>query len=169
MKRLIGSLALLFVLALSGCSVETQDHTPQSTGAPDSPYRFTLKNLEGQDVSLNGLLANHKAVLLNFWATWCPFCVEEIPDLIRLQKKFTDRSFTVVGVDAGESPSAVKPFLDEHPFGYPVVLDTETSVSETYGVLGLPTSILIRSDGKVIGVYHAVTPQLEADIEALLV
>lgn len=163
--------AVTAVLVLSACSMQDTGSTagPASTGAAGSKYRFSLKDLDGKTVTLDGLLQNHKAVLLNFWATWCPFCIEEMPELVHIQEKYSGRSFTVVGINAGESREDARRFLDKRPVNYPILLDTDMAVSETYGVIGLPTSMLVRADGKVIGVYHSVSPKLEADIEAQLV
>lgn len=170
MKRAAAWAAILAAgLTLAGCSFETgREARLQSTGEPGSKYRFSLKDINGNTVSLDGLLANHKAVLINFWATWCPFCVEEIPELVKLQNKFAGRSFTTVGINAGESREDAAAYLKEHPVNYPILLDRDMAVGETYGIVGIPTSLLIRSDGRVMGVYHAVTAQLEAEIEQLL-
>lgn len=167
MRRAVWAVVLAAALA-AGCSSNGGGQAPQSTGASGSKYRFTLPDMDGKTVTMDGLLANHKAVLLNFWATWCPFCVEEMPDLVKLQDKFAGRSFTVVGIDAGESRDDVSAYLGRHPVNYPILLDKDMAVSETYGVIGLPTTMLVRADGKVLGVYHSVTPKLEADIEAAL-
>lgn len=170
MKRLAGwMLMMVFTAALSGCSIDVNgSNNPPSAGEPGSKYRFSLPDLEGKTVALDGLLQNHKAVLLNFWATWCPFCIEEIPDLNKLQAEMAGKSFTVVGINVGESRDDAAAFAQRHPMNFPIVLDRDMAVSETYSVIGLPTSMLIRSDGKVLGVYHSYTPQLRADVEAAL-
>ena len=126
---------------------------------------FSLKNLEGEAVQLSAVLAQHKLVLLNFWATLCPPCIEETPDLVALQRANRERSFTVLGVNVGESQSRVKNFVSRHLINYPVLLDRQTRVAESYGVVGIPTSILLKSNGEVVGVYHAVTEKLKRDIE----
>ncbi len=126
---------------------------------------FTLKNLDGEDVSLEALLKRNKAVLLNFWATWCPPCREEIPDLIKLQETYQGRSFTILGVDVGESGAKVSGFVKKIGINYPVVLDSDNRVTEIYRVVGIPTSLLIDSDGKILGVYHGFTGPLVEDVK----
>ena len=130
---------------------------------------FTLKNLEGKEISFESVLSSHKAVLINFWATWCPPCREEIPDLIKLQEQYKDKSFTVLGIDVGESAKKVSLVAQKIGINYPVLLDGEQQVSEAYGIVGIPTSYLVSSDGKVIGEYHSASPKLFADVEKAVV
>ena len=127
--------------------------------------RFSLEDLSGRTVSLDGLLKEKKAVLLNFWATWCPPCRAEIPDLIRLQEQYSARGFTVLGVNVGESQGKVSSFASKVGINYPVLLDGDQAVAEKYRVVGIPTSLLISSDGKILGEYHAATPELFSDVE----
>ena len=139
-----------------------------ASGELQASQKFTLNNLRNEPVSLDALLKQNKAVLINFWATWCPPCREEIPDLINLQKKFKDKSFTILGVDAGESQTKVLNFAEKIGINYPVVLDSDMAVAEHYSVVGIPTSFLVSSEGKILGEYHAYTRELVVDIEKVL-
>lgn len=130
--------------------------------------RFTLNDIHGTPVNLDSLLKQKKAILINFWATWCPPCREEIPGLIKLQETLKDRSFTILGVDVGESQKKVSSFAEKSGINYPVVLDSEMKVSESYAVFGIPTTFLVSSDGKILGEYHGFTKQLVADTEKAL-
>jgi thiol-disulfide isomerase/thioredoxin len=105
---------------------------------------------------------------VNFWATWCPPCREEIPDLIKLYAKNKDRGLEILGVDVGESPTKVSNFIEKAGINYPVVLDRDMSVSETYRVVGIPTTYLMNSEGAILGEYHGYTPQLVSDVEKAL-
>ena len=134
-------------------------------GCAEASTSFTLKDLKGQEVSLDSTLQQNKAVLLNFFATWCPPCREEIPDLIRLQEQYRDRGFTILGVDIGESQKKVSGFVEKMGINYPVVLDEKSSVARDYHVVGIPTSFLVGADGKILGEYHAATPELFEDVE----
>ena len=126
---------------------------------------FTLKDLENKEVSLSSVLKVHKAVLINFWATWCPPCREEIPGLINLQKTKGGDAFTVLGVDIGESGKKVSGFVKKYGINYPVLLDADQNVSEKNGIVGIPTSFLVASDGTILGEYHSYSPKLVADVE----
>lgn len=163
--RVLGQALVLGVCVLAwGCSAG-----PDATAAQlEGGQRFTLKDLEGNDVSLDSLLASRKAVLVNFWATWCPPCREEIPDLIRLQEAASARGLTVLGVDVGESQAKVASFVKKYGINYPVVLDSDMKVAESYRVVGIPTTLLIDSKGSVLGKYHAYTPELVRDVESVL-
>ena len=130
-------------------------------------HYFVLKNVEGQDVSLRTVLQQNKAVLLNFWASWCDPCIEEIPDLIRLQDEYKDLPFTILGIDVGESKRKVTWAINRMGINYPVVMDPELKVAETYNVRGIPTSLLINSEGEVMGIYHAYTRRLVKDVKSL--
>lgn len=150
-------------LLVSGCTAQ-ESRGPQ---LPES-HKFTLTNLQGEEVSLDGLLGQNKAVLINFWATWCPPCLEEIPDLIRLHEEYKDNSFTVLGVDVGESHAKVSRFVEKMGINYPVVLDEDMDVTRQYGVVGIPTTLLVDSEGRVLGQYHGFTRRLVADVEKAL-
>ncbi|MBI4432634.1 MAG: TlpA family protein disulfide reductase [Candidatus Omnitrophica bacterium] len=155
-RKIAGTVLLSAVFLVTGCG---QGQTSQN---------FTLPDLRGQSVSLESLLKENKAILLNFWATWCPPCREEIPDLIRLQEQYGGKGFTVVGVDVGESRAKVAAFAERMGMNYPILLDSDQSVSESYRVVGIPTSLLMRSDGTVIGKFHAAGPDLFEAVEAAL-
>jgi peroxiredoxin len=139
------------------------------TGATlNDAQRFTLKDTQGAEFKLDDALAKNKAVLLNFWATWCGYCVEEMPDLIKLHAQYKDKGFTVVGVNAGESAEAAERFMAKQGVNFPVVLDEEMTVSNAYNVVGIPTTILLSSSGQVLGEYHSFTKKLQADVAKAL-
>lgn len=163
-KRFQWALVALCIVT-AGCSGTGAKYGTAEAAPAGSLADFTLKDTGGQDVNLKQTLAAHKAVLVNFWATWCPPCNEEIPGLIDLQAKYGSRGFTVLGVDVGESAAKVSSFAKRKGINYPLVLDSNQSVAESYGVVGIPTSYLVGPDGKVIGEYHAYTPDLVAAVE----
>ena len=163
---------VLTVLAAAGCLPAGQagmssPESVDSSSARDSGSApsFTLQDPQGKTVSLEEMLKSHKAVLLNFWATWCPPCREEIPDLIRLQNEYGAKGFTVIGVDVGESPAKVSTFMSKMGINYPIALDRDQQVAAQYGIVGIPTSYLVASDGRIIGEYHAATSKLFADVK----
>ena len=162
-SAVLGGLLLFAV----GC-VGPGGNRPSAAMGGDSAD-FTLKNLAGQDMNFASLLKQNKAVLLNFWASWCPPCREEIPDLIALQEKYKGKSFTVLGVNVGESKLHASAFAEKAGINYPVVLDAYTEVAVKYGVVGIPTTFLVGSNGKILGEYHGVTPELFSDVEKALI
>ena len=120
--------------------------------APD----FSLKDLNDRDERLADYKG--KVVLVNFWATWCDPCREEIPWLIEMQDKYGPKGFTVLGVAMDEEgKSVVAPFVAKErydvkgqklPMNYPIVIGNEGVAEKFGGLLGYPTSVLISKDGK---------------------
>lgn len=110
---------------------------------------FTLPRLEGGDASLSDYEGS--VVLLNFWATWCPPCREELPSMVRLQERLGEENFTILAVSLREERELVSSFLEENGFDLPVLLDTTGAVGTQYGVRGIPTSYVVDSDGRVLG------------------
>ena len=146
---------LLFLsLACSAVSAETID--------PDQ--YFSAEDLAGAPVDLKTLLGERKAVLINFWATWCALCKEEIPALAELQTRESAAGLAVVGVNVAESERKVRRYVEDMGINYPVVLDPESAIAERYNVMGLPVSLLVRADGSVTGPYSGFTDELKADV-----
>lgn len=161
-KRFSWAILSVFVL-MAGCAPTTV-----STGSLNEDQYFMLKNLSGETIILRDVMSKNKAVLINFWATWCPPCREEIPDLIRLQEKYPPGSLTILGVDVGESADKVSSFAKEAGINYPLLLDSDSKVAGKYRIVGIPTTLLVTPDGKILGTYHAVTPQLKAELEKIM-
>lgn len=144
---------------------------------PAAP-EVTFKDLDGKDVTLASLKG--KVVVVNFWATWCDPCREEIPWLIEFQQKYADQGFTLLGVAMDEEGKpVVQPFVQTTPFNvnghpttmnYPIVLGNDDIASKFGGLLGLPTSIVVSRDGKVEKRYIGSVSKdaLEKDIQSLL-
>jgi peroxiredoxin len=106
---------------------------------------FALPALHGGTVSLAEYRG--KIVLLNFWATWCPPCLEEMPAMERLWRTHKDAGFVLVAVSVDRDPKKVAPFVAEHKLTFPVALDTSMSAAERYGVRALPASFILGKDG----------------------
>jgi thiol-disulfide isomerase/thioredoxin len=131
-----------------------QAATPEGKPAPE----LKLKDLDGKDVSLAGLKG--KVVFVNFWATWCGPCQEEIPELIDMQNKYASKGFTVLGVAMDdEGKSVVAPFVAKEKYdvngqkmliNYPIVIGTDEAADKFGGIMGYPTSFLISRNGKQI-------------------
>jgi len=132
-------LGLLIVLV--GCYSGTRPpHI--GTAAPDftvqdSERKITLRELRG------------KIVVLNFWASYCPPCVEETPSLVSLQRRFKDKGVTVVGISWDEDGDAYHQFLKEHNVDFLTVRDAEQKSSRLYGTLKIPETYIIDRQGIV--------------------
>ncbi len=109
---------------------------------------FTLKDLKGREISLTDFQG--KLVLLNFWATWCPSCKEEIPSLNRLQKRYKDRGLVVIGIASESSLKRVKDFSNKYNIQFLILHDSSITVTRKYSVFALPTTFLIDRRGKIV-------------------
>lgn len=110
---------------------------------------FILKDLDGNDVSLETY--HGKIILINFWATWCLPCRVEMPSMEKLYTKFKNNDFTILAIDLQEDVDSVKAFKEQYKLNFPILLDSDGSVGEFYGVISIPTTYLVDRDGYVIG------------------
>lgn len=135
---------------------------------PSPAPPFLLNDLSGRTVSTAQFRG--KVTIVNFWATWCPPCREEIPGLIALQNKYKDRLRIIgVSVDEDQSPAYVKAFADKVGINYPVVMGVEIA-KEYGGVMALPTSFVLNTDGRVVQkhVGQLEPGETESEVRALL-
>lgn len=91
-----------------------------------------------------------KVVYLDFWASWCVPCRRSFPWMNAMQRRFGDRGLVVVGVDEDSDPAAAKQFLAKHPAAFNVVPDPDGKLAESYHLMGMPSSLVIDRDGKVV-------------------
>ncbi|MBI4335889.1 MAG: TlpA family protein disulfide reductase, partial [Candidatus Omnitrophica bacterium] len=94
-----------------------------------------------------------------FWATWCPSCREEIPELRDLNKEYKDKGLKILAVDIGESQKKVDSFAKQQGIEYTILLDLDNRVANQYGVMGIPTNILIDKEGNIA--YRGTSPPPE--------
>lgn len=160
-ELLYGVIGLLAgLLVLSGVWFATgrnaaADATPQITEvAPYDAPAFTLKNLEGQPVSLSDFQG--KVVLLNFWGTWCEPCKEETPALESAYQRLQDEGLVIIGVDLFNAERNLNRGIDDvrrfamlYGVTYPIVLDDSGEVGGAYAIAPIPTSYIIDRQGKV--------------------
>lgn len=158
-SKFLACFMLIFMLGACGQSNAIEI----GKDAPD----FTLTDTAGQKISLSDFKG--KAVILNFFASWCPPCRAEIPDFIELQKAYGDKGFTFVGVSLTGAQDS-KGFVDKMGINYPVLVD-DSKASAAYGpVRSIPTTYVIGKDAKVVKMYVGARPKevFEADIKEML-
>ena len=146
-----------------------EDPTDADAVGKAAPLNYTLKDMNGADVHLASYKG--KIILLNFWATWCPPCKVEIPDLIALQEKYKE-DVIVLGFSVDDTAEQLKPFADEYRMNYPVLVGLgHENIQEAYGPMwGIPVTIIIGRDGKIAKKQSGIRTldQIEREIKALL-
>ena len=148
-KLYVTSILFCFMLSLAGCSDE-QKQASISTGlmkgqlAPD----FTLKDLNGGELSLSAY-KNKDAVYLVFWATWCPYCIRDIPRIKEIHSKYSGKGLKIISVNiaANDPMGRVMAFQKKYKLPYPILYDGNNIVSRMYGITGVPVSIIIDRKG----------------------
>lgn len=123
--------------------------------APD----FTLKTLDGENLRLSEFRGD--VVLINFWASWCGPCRQEMPVLSKLHDKYRALGFTVLGVNVEQDSGKARKLLRETPVSFPVLLDNESVVSKQYDVVAMPSTVLVDRDGNMRYLHKGYKPGLE--------
>ncbi len=160
MRRFLIALALL-----AGCAERPEAPRP---GEPAPP--FELPDLGGSTHALEDF--RDHVVVLNFWATWCPPCVEEMPSLQRLEDAFADRGLRVVAVSVDERLSDVPAFVEAHRLRFLVLHDSGKRVSRRWNVFQFPETWVVKRDGTlashIVGARDWAAPQSLEVFSALL-
>lgn len=158
MKKLLFVL-MISVAVFSGCKNDKKAQKPaampvsaavEGAPAPD----FSVKDLAGAEVKLSSLKG--QVVLVNFWATWCPPCKEEIPSMMKLNQAMTGKPFKMMAISIDEGgKEAVEGYFKKSGMSLPAYLDTDNSISRTYGTTGVPETFIIDKAGviqkKIVG------------------
>jgi peroxiredoxin len=113
------------------------------------PNEVKLQNTAGRYVRLDDFRG--KIVFLNFWTTWCPSCITEMPSMEKLHRKLFGKNFAMVAVNIKESASQVKNFFEKHKLTFTALLDTSGEVSTEFGIRAIPTTFILDKSGKIIG------------------
>jgi peroxiredoxin len=152
LRRCRAALGLLAILALTLAAAPTS-HEPASLGlempkelveAPD----FSLPDVTGRMVRLKGFRGT--VMFMNFFATWCVPCREEMPAMERLHRTYKDRGLVVLAVDIREGAKTVRAFTQELKLSFPALLDKDGSVAYAYGIRPVPATYLVGRDGKIL-------------------
>ena len=165
-KRLlaVGIVILLGILFFLRLKPLNHNSGKQGNFAPN----FSLPQLTGAPLELSGYRG--KVVLLDFWATWCEPCREEIPGFIALQTTYGPQGLQIIGVSMDDTPEPVRDFCKQFDMNYPVLMGN-AKIGELYGgVLGLPIAFLIGRDGRIIAKHIGALniPDMEKEIVTLL-
>jgi cytochrome c biogenesis protein CcmG, thiol:disulfide interchange protein DsbE len=150
-KRLL--VIFVAIILISGLLI-TSCGTPQDTTipTPSTPAvvgkaapDFTLSDINGNTIKLSSFKG--KAVLVNFWATWCTPCMDEMPYMQEIYKNWTDKGLVFLSVDNGETLTKAKGFIDRYGYTFVPLVDPKGDVALRYNIRALPTTLLIDKDG----------------------
>ena len=163
--KLWSGLALLSGLAAACSGKEKPDAAAAPTRAAAPTFQLTA--LDGQSLTLSALRG--KVVLIDFWATWCGPCRDEVPKLVELQRAYGPRGVQLVGISMDDDADKVKAFYRELHMNYPVAIG-EAALGERFGgVLGLPVKFLVDKQGRLVGRLDTADPaQLRPELDRLL-
>ncbi len=155
---IVNWMILVIMLLFTGCittapaPTDSPAETP-ATATPEMSRDFTLSTLDGKTLTLSDLRGEW--VVLNFWATWCPPCVEEMPYLSRVA---ATRAVHVLGVNFNEDAATVEQFVADHAIPFPILLQPDDITLLVYGVRGLPRTVVIAPDGTIA---HTIIGQID--------
>ena len=151
MNRLLRIVVLMTVLSLglvmAGCSGSPALPPVQGFNVGDPAPDFRLQNLAGEEISLSDFRG--KPVLINFWATWCGPCRDEMPFIqgVFEDKEWSDQGLVILAVNLGEPPAKVEEFMEEYGLTFPVLLDARQDAAKAYNVRGIPATFFIDKNG----------------------
>jgi peroxiredoxin len=148
-------LALLLACAVGSAAAAVQ----LSTSAPD----FTLRSVAGANLRLQE--QRGQVVLVNFWATWCGPCRQEMPHLNRIYDKYRASGFVLLGVNIDDDPRAAADLAAKLGLRFPVLLDTDKQVSRAYDMSAMPATLLIDRDGRVRHIHRGYRDGVERTYE----
>ncbi len=154
-RRIPSTLRLLLTALLLGLLGLAQAGEV-SGPAPD----FTLRSNTGKNLKLSEFRG--QVVLLNFWASWCGPCRQEMPALDKLHKRYSKLGFTVLGVNVEEDSAQAKRMLREIRVSFPILFDTQNKASELYHVSAMPTTVIIDRDGNMRYLHKGYKPGEES-------
>jgi len=131
--------------------------TPALAIAPSGPApAFQLASMAGAPVSLSQYKG--QVVMINFWATWCGPCRQEMPLLEQLHKKYKPMGFTMIGVNVEPDSTLASGWLKSTPVTFPILFDTQSEVSKLYSVAGMPSTVIVDRKGNLRWLHRGYKP-----------
>ncbi|WP_223703521.1 thiol-disulfide oxidoreductase ResA [Sutcliffiella deserti] len=148
-RLVMRSVILLLLLSAIGYTLYTNFFTTKElVSVGDQAPNFVLTDLQGNEVMLSDLKG--QGVFLNFWGTWCKPCEREMPYMENQYRVFKEQGVEILAVNIQETNVAVQRFADRYNLSFPILLDKNDQVRQAYGIVPLPTTILIDENGKIL-------------------
>jgi thiol-disulfide isomerase/thioredoxin len=137
----------LIAVTPPACVSDSGSQVPESPAEP-AKLDYVLKDMDGKDVKLADFKG--RPLIINFWATWCPPCKEEIPIFVELVEKYRDQKLTVLGISTSDTAEQLRPFAAEYRINYPILVGAgHDELLDTYETYSIPVSWFVRTDGTV--------------------
>ena len=137
---------------------------PATSDTSDVAPDFALKSVSGDNMRLSELRG--QVVMINFWASWCGPCRQEMPHLEALYKRYEPLGFTLLGVNVEKDRQKADQMLDDMALSFPILFDTRKEVSKLYGVIAMPSTVLIDRDGAIRHVHHGYKAGYEQEYQS---
>jgi peroxiredoxin len=140
-------------------------------GVPSKAPDLAITTIEGKPFKLHELTGHSRLVVVNFWATWCRPCVEEMPDLEKVHLAYQDKGVAVVGIATQDTAWKVREFLAQHKVTYKIAVDDQNEIADAFGgVKALPTTLFLDRENNIVK-YHKgylARKELEENLRKLL-
>ncbi|MHB1085146.1 MAG: TlpA family protein disulfide reductase [Thiobacillus sp.] len=148
-SNIVGTLFMTLAFAAGAAEIPAMSHNLTKQATRTLAPALKLHDINGQSHDLAALKGN--VVLINFWATWCPPCRQEMPSIARLAERLHGKRFTVLAVDIGEDADTIQNFISQldTSLPFPVLLDPDAKIMQTWNISGLPTTYLIDRKGRI--------------------
>jgi peroxiredoxin len=156
----------LLLLLLAFCALPAQAQLPLKPWAGGATPTLELASLDGQPQRLEDYRG--RVVLVNFWATWCAPCLEEMPSIEKLRRSLDAQRFTVLAVNVGEGRPAASAFAEKMGLGFTFLLDREMKTSRAWGARVLPATFIVDPAGKVRYSYYGAIDWSRPDVRAAI-
>ena len=150
---------MLIIVAVLGLTLSVPVAAEDNQAAPD----FTLTDAQGNEYTLSDLRG--QVIMINFWASWCGPCRQEMPLLEQIHQRYEPLGFTLLGINVEENPEDGKSFLRERPVSFPVLYDPDNGISKLYDVVAMPSTVIIDRQGNVRYLHHGYKPGYENDYQ----
>lgn len=150
--KILKAVCLVVALAVALLASLRSEAVTLQSPAPD----FTLRAMQGGNLRLKEQVG--QVVMINFWASWCGPCRQEMPLLDKLYARYKPMGFTLLGVNVEPDPTLATGFLDKTPVTFPILLDKDSSVSKLYQVAGMPSTVIVDRKGNLRWVHKGYKP-----------
>lgn len=158
-QRFFAILLIVTITLIAGCGPRDEQPLVKAVKGQPSP-NFTLTDIKGKNWQLSD--QHGKVVFINFWATWCPPCIQELPSMEALSKRMSNTSFQMLTIMYNDRPELGQSMVNKSGYTFPVLIDSDSSVAKEYGLTGVPETYIVDRQGilreKFIGPYDWTSP-----------